>query len=282
MIARFANGVRALITVLGVGSLLAPAMLSACGTSSSATKTDGAPPSDGGVQLVMIVTGGGGAPTSASSGQLMAPTNPFGNSGSGSSGAASGATDDASDMDSSSGAPSGASSGASSGDTSDATTDAGDDSSLEGGSSTDGPATCGPYVAPMCGTTPCDLRSNTCCVSLSLQTQCIKGANATCPSNQATLHCSQACDCPSGTVCCGVENTIQGVVQTVCQNVPDGGFCSPHPQTSTQASGQLCKVSSECKNGEGCIYQSCVYGAMLYVCGLQSQSPFNCMPATPP
>jgi hypothetical protein len=123
---------------------------------------------------------------------------------------------------------------------------------------------------------PCDLRSNTCCVDLNFNARCIPGADAKCNSNEATGHCLQECECPTGTVCCGVENTLVGVVQTSCQNIPDGGHCSPYPQTSYSASAQLCAFNSECKNGEDCITQTCIYNVVVQVCGLQSQAPFSC------
>jgi hypothetical protein len=54
------------------------------------------------------------------------------------------------------------------------------------------------------------------------------------------------------------------------------GLCSPHPPTNTQASAQLCAVDAECKNGGACIFQTCQFGAMLHLCGLQSGDPFDC------
>jgi hypothetical protein len=41
---------------------------------------------------------------------------------------------------------------------------------------------------------------------------------------------------------------------------------------------QLCSVSPECVNGQACTAQTCAGGANLSLCGIQSQSPFNCMP----
>jgi hypothetical protein len=246
---------RAFVTVLGIVLPFGPALVGGCG-SSSAPAPMATPPAptltgDATVPLVMVITGGGGG---GSSGAMI--VNPFG--------------------DTSSSSSSGSSSGTVS------PPDSGSDDASNGGS-LDGPVDepnplCDGYVPAMCGVTPCDLRSNTCCVDLSLNTRCAPGHSSACHSNEVTIQCLQACECAGGQVCCGVEDTIQGVVQSKCQTVADGDLCKPHPQTTTQASAQLCKVTSECKNGQDCITQTCIYNATLSVCGLQSQDPFNCHP----
>jgi hypothetical protein len=258
---------RAFVAILCVVLPFGPSLIAGCG-SSSAAPVQAAPTAtitaDATVPLVMVVTAGGGA--GSSSGAMI--VNPFGGSSSGSSSGSSGTGSD--------GGP----------ETADAGDGGGDGAALPEAAP---PNVCpGMYMPPTCGVasdgTPvsCDLRSNTCCVNFSLTARCIPGLNAACASNEATIHCTQGCECSGGDVCCGVENTILGVVQTVCQSVPDGGFCRPYPQTATQASAQICSTDDECKNGQSCIKQTCIYGAMLNVCGLQSQDPFDCMPVTTP
>jgi hypothetical protein len=202
---------------------------------------------DGKITLITAMTGGGGA---------LVDSNPFG----GSSGSAETSTSDdgpSEALSSSSGSDSG---------------DGGEDVAF------DGPAICANYVAPMCGSTPCDLRSNTCCVTpFPLSARCIPGANTACMNTEATFHCQYSCECPTGQVCCGIIDTLVGFGTASCQTVPAGGFCPPHPNTVSQAAAQLCKDSSECANGQPCISQTCIYSAMFQFCGLQSQSPYNCM-----
>jgi hypothetical protein len=265
------NGLRVLLALLGTVVPLAPGFVSGCGSSSSPSAAPDAAtpspvPSDATVPLVMVVTGGGGAPTSSgsSSGAIQ---NPFGDL-------------PVPDSGSSSGASSSSSSGSGSG----ALSDDGSayDSSSSDGSSLDGPdgngTTCVDYVTPLCGTSPCDYRYNTCCVSITYQARCIPNTMQCDPKMEASIHCLQACECTGGRVCCGVANTILGVVTSECQSIPDGGLCNPHPQTNTQSSEQLCGTDAECKAGQGCIKQTCEYGVTLSMCGLQSQDPFDCAP----
>jgi hypothetical protein len=148
---------------------------------------------------------------------------------------------------------------------------------MDGGSSDVDAGICGNYVVPLCGTTPCDLHNHTCCVTpFPLAGRCIAGANANCMNTEATFHCAYACECPQGQVCCGIIDTLVGFGTASCQTIGQGGFCPPHPNTASQAAAQLCKVDAECTNGQPCIAQTCVYGAMFHFCGLQSQSPYNC------
>ena len=143
---------------------------------------------------------------------------------------------------------------------------------------------------PLCGTTPCDLRDNICCVSISLTPtgRCLSKADGgTCKGNEATVSClHQACDCTGGQVCCGVargSTTFIPNVTSGCQAVPSGGNCQPYPDVTTEAgtiaSAQLCKQSAECENSQSCIAQTClppIVNAKLSMCGLQSQAPFDC------
>jgi hypothetical protein len=245
--------VRALVGIVGIVLPMAAALVNGCGSSSAAPPAAGMPsatvstPVDAAVTYVSVTTGGGGGAGSSGTTSM----NPFGaTSSSGGSMDATVGDDDAGDAM----------------------------ASMPDAAPTNA---CPNYVAPNCGATACDLRSNTCCVDFSFDTRCIPGANAKCNSNEATLHCTSACECEVGSVCCGVENTILGVVQTQCQAVPDGGLCNPHPQTTTQASAQICQTTDECRNGQDCIKQTCIYGATLSVCGLQSQDPFDCEAAAP-
>lgn len=262
------KGLRLLIAVLGTVVPLAPAVMSGCGLSSSSNVAP-APttqiPADATIPLVMVVTGGGGAPTSSSSSSSGAIQNPFGDLPMPDSGSSSGGT--------SSGSGSG-------GDMSDdGSTDSGLSDDSGDGSGNPAANTCVNYAVPLCGADPCDLRTSTCCVSLSLQTRCLKKPMQCDPMMEASLHCLQACECPGGQVCCGVANTIIGAVTSECQSIPDGGLCNPHPQTNTQSSEQLCGTDAECTSGQGCIKQTCEYGVTLQICGLQSQDPFDCVAA---
>jgi hypothetical protein len=260
---RRAKGLRLFIAVLGTLVPLAPGLASGCGSSSSTA----APvpttqiPSDATVPLVMVVTGGGGAPTSSSSSSSGANQNPFGDLPMPDSGSSSGGT-------------------SSSGSGSD---DGSIDSALsdDSGDGSGGPAlnACTDYVVTNCGASPCDLRTNVCCVTINLDTRCVRKPADCDPKMEASIHCLQSCECPVGQVCCGVANTILGVVTSECQSIPDGGLCNPHPMTNTQASEQLCGTDAECTAGQGCIKQTCEYGVTLQICGLQSQAPFDCMPA---
>jgi hypothetical protein len=187
-------------------------------------------------------------------------------------GSSSGSGDPFATPDSSSG-----SSGSTHGDDTglDATID--DTGAPDGDDGGDSGSECPAYVPRDCGSEKCDLRTHTCCVSVSLQTMCVPGTGSdACPSNQASVHCLDSCECPAGKVCCGVENTLIGAVYSECQAVPNPGYCSPYPQTSTEASAQFCSRDDECRNGQKCIAQTCEFGAMFNICGLQSQDPFQC------
>ena len=249
MSARLSNGPRAFLGMLGAFAVLVPCLSSGCAGDGGAVATAATP--EAGVALGHVITAGGGAAGVA---------DPFGQP----------LSDDGGD-------------GATSDDGAAASDDGGvtsDDGSSDGAGD-DGPdaaaSTCVSYTPPACGTTPCDLRTHTCCVTFSLQARCLAGANAKCASNEASIHCQQACECSGGQVCCGVMNKIVGVVQSVCQSVPSGGLCVPNPQTVSQASAQLCTETAECQNGQPCVSQTCIYGANVKVCGLQSQAPFNCV-----
>jgi hypothetical protein len=90
-----------------------------------------------------------------------------------------------------------------------------------------------------------------------------------------TVKCLGTIDCPSGQSCCAIQNGF--VFDSECQTVADGGHCAaPPPATSNQSAAQLCESTVECKNGAECIPQSCVFGAKLTLCGVQSASPYSC------
>ena len=100
--------------------------------------------------------------------------------------------------------PSGSSSGG--GDDGAAGSSSGSSSGLSSGGSSSGVEDAGSaYVPPTCGT-PCDLRSNTCCLPADGgpdAAYCIKGSGSTCGTDVATLHCGSKADCTNGDLCCG-------------------------------------------------------------------------------
>jgi hypothetical protein len=217
-------------------------------------------PADATIPLITVMTGGGGAPTSSGS-SSGAFVNPFG---------------DLPDTGSSSGTSSSGS--GSSGGSNNVSPDGGpSDGAVEAPDNTmpDCPAD---YAVPMCGTSPCDYRTSTCCVDVQAHTRCIPGNKSRCNANEASIHCLQSCECGGGQVCCGVLNTILGEVTAECQSIPDGGLCNPHPPTNTQISEQLCGSDPECTAGQGCILQTCEYGVTVKICGLVSEAPFDCVP----
>jgi hypothetical protein len=272
MFARFPNGTGTLFAVLGAFVALAPCLGSGCGgqATAAASQPDGSVEAsvDAGVIIGTVghvITTGGGVATGGSSGSV---TNPFGGSSSGGS-SETGSPDD-------------------SGSTNDDSGIASDDGSMaDGPSSGDGSGGngdgggCSSYPPLVCGGGPCDLGSHTCCVTVQLAERCLAGTGAVCNSmKEASVHCSNACDCPTGQSCCGTIDLLSDSVQSTCQTLNpsvSGGNCPPYPATVSQASGQLCFVDSECQNGQACIYQTCIYGAQFHICGLQSQSPFNCV-----
>ncbi len=169
---------------------------------------------------------------------------------SGSSGSSSGGGEDAA-SGSSSGSSSGTSSGGSSG------TTPGKDSGTSGG-----------YVVPVCGTSPCDLRSKTCCLPNDDggpgAAYCLNGNSVSCGANVATFHCGGVDDCPSGDVCCGDYDLKALTAETVCQK-------------PSCALAQFCRTSAECPSGVQCLAQSCALGANVHLCGLKSGPPYNCV-----
>jgi hypothetical protein len=243
----YRHGLRSVFAVLGVAGIASSQVLSGCGTSS-------APPAstaqtDSGGYVTVVTSGGGPVPT----GNLLQPPPP--DSGSSSGGASSSGGDDASSAVDSSG-------------------DAPDGCPVAEASTTDAA-----YTAPQCGLDAgaCDLHSNTCCLTTSLGGTCLPGANATCPSSQATVHCLEGEECPCSTSCCGDIITILGEVKSRCVPLVQGQSCPFVPWTNTQLGVQLCKTDDECKNGQPCIHQMCAYGAVLYMCGLQPDMPLNCV-----
>ncbi len=258
------NGLRVLVASVGTALfiLAAPLWLAAlpagCGSSddsSAAPPSKPPPPADATIPLVMVVTGGGGGPSADGSSSSGGFSNPFGD------------------------LPDGSSSGGGPPDGSVALNDGSNMADVELPDTGPPPPFCpATYVPIPCGANPgdtCDLRLNTCCVTLDLQETCVP-LSTQCNTMQASVHCENACDCSGGQVCCGVVNELVGVAQTVCQSVSDGGLCQPSPATNTQAAAQVCTVDAECKNGEPCIFQTCQFGAMFHLCGLQSGDPFDC------
>ena len=102
---------------------------------------------------------------------------------------------------------------------------------------------------------------------------CLSGTTATC-SGSEPFHCRYSCDCPSGQSCCGALNPSTLAGEAVCQTVAPGASCSP--PSSGYAAAQLCEQDEECQNGQKCIAQTCIFGAMFKLCGLQKQSPYLC------
>ncbi|MGO9833804.1 MAG: hypothetical protein ACLP1X_06285 [Polyangiaceae bacterium] len=140
---------------------------------------------------------------------------------------------------------------------------------------------------PLCNETPCDLQSNTCCVTQFITgSSCIEhsgSANQGCPANTAAFSCLQASDCTTaGQVCCGEADSTAQTAGTSCKTVAAGG--SPcGASSSTAAYAQICTTTKECKNGMQCVAQVCAVvisgvtaNAHLTMCGLQTQAPFNC------
>ncbi|MGO9833458.1 MAG: hypothetical protein ACLP1X_04515 [Polyangiaceae bacterium] len=174
------------------------------------------------------------------------------------------------------GSSSGGSSSSSGGSSGGTSSSSGGSSSGEAGADA---GACSSYTPPTCGNGVCDLRSDDCCFNATgISGGTIVGTWSCSPKTtgcsgalSVTFGCSQACDCPSGQVCCGAENG--STATTSCQTVAQGGSC---PGGAMGA--QLCAMSSECVNGEACIPQACAEGANLTLCGVQSQSPFDCGP----
>jgi hypothetical protein len=138
-------------------------------------------------------------------------------------------------------------------------------------------ADCTTYAAPVCaGTATCDLRSNTCCVTEAIipTGTCVSGTDAGCPGTQAPFHCLYSCDCPAGQSCCGELNSGTLAGTAVCQSVANGGSCTV--TAGYTATAQLCEQTEECKNGQACIAQTCVFGSHFKFCGLQSGPPYSC------
>jgi hypothetical protein len=125
----------------------------------------------------------------------------------------------------------------------------------------------GGYVVRNCGSTPCDLRSKTCCLPVDGgldASYCVGGSMTACGTNTATYHCLSAPDCPmSGNVCCGVYDLNALTATTLCQQSNCSGV-------------QFCTVDSECRGNVKCVSQSCLGVSPLYLCGLQSQAPYSC------
>ncbi len=114
--------------------------------------------------------------------------------------------------------------------------------------------------APLCGMTPCDPKTSTCCLPVDggpSAAVCKAGTTATCPSGSAAFHCQQASDCSGGELCCGVYSLVSATAQTQCQASP----CQI---------AQLCKTDAECNNHQRCTLQTCQGQAVLQLCGIQA------------
>ena len=92
---------------------------------------------------------------------------------------------------------------------------------------------------------------------------CLSGTTANCGTNAATLHCAGASDCSSGNVCCGNYDLNALTAQTFCQK----------PSCPV---AQFCETDTECPTGVRCTPQTCGK-VMLYMCGLMSKAPYNCV-----
>jgi hypothetical protein len=253
-----ARGLRALVAC-GAAVAASLPLFAACIASGCTSSGTLSPPTEAGSEFVTVVTSGGGVPEGAATGD------PFASSSS------SGGPAPVAESGGSSGGEAG---GSSSGD---------DGGGAEGGDGSPGVA----YTPPTCdGTNPCDLRSNTCCLQSSmtgLSGTCIAGASSSCcpdggSCNQATVHCLQALECGGGMSCCGDILFLLGQVVSSCAAIPDGGTCPAIPWSLSEIGVQLCKTDAECINGQPCTHQMCVYGAVLDMCGLQSDNPLNCTP----
>lgn len=269
---------RGFLTILGALVPFASWPLSGCGSSGSSPVTPGG---EGGATYTTVVTTGGGVLPDATAIDPFESTSSSGSS----SGAPSSGSSSGPGLDS--GSSSGGSASSSSGGAQDASSSS-SSSSGGSGSSCPGGMSDGGALSPVCGSQAgavgCDLRQNTCCLTQTLVGSWLAGSSATCPSGQATIHCLQALDCPSGMSCCGVVEDIQGAVVSSCQNVPAGGNCpyANYTPFSLYQGVQLCKTNAECKNvtdagaPEPCVHQTCFMGAMLSMCGVQSTAPLSC------
>jgi hypothetical protein len=111
-----------------------------------------------------------------------------------------------------------------------------------------------------CGADTCELDASTCCANTDGGASCAAGTTATCP--QATIHCAEAADCPSGQLCCGVVDITNQSLQASCSTKA----CLTDKDTPPGA--QLCAMgTSECPAGNPCTKQSC-QGETVQLCGL--------------
>jgi hypothetical protein len=238
-------------SILGVAAVTVTASISACSSKSGSGGNFGS-------EDAANSTSGGSNGTSSNGGSNGA------SNGGGSSGTNGGSSSNgsSSSMTSSSGPSSG---GTSSGVPSDAAADVGGPMFTDSG-------------IPICGKAPCDLKTNTCCVSQFLMGMCIPHSQS-CPNLWAAFMCAQESDCANGQVCCGLADANAMTATTSCQTVANSSSC-PGTNTSTMAEAQVCQSDMECRNHQACLQQSCVISstvtAHLKMCGLQNRAPFNC------
>ena len=104
----------------------------------------------------------------------------------------------------------------------------GDPSSGQSSGST-GSGEAGGYVVRNCASTPCDLRSKTCCLPADGgydASYCVEGNTLNCGADIITYHCLGAIDCPkSGDLCCGIYDLTAMTASTACQT-----SCGSNPQ----------------------------------------------------
>jgi hypothetical protein len=183
----------------------------------------------------------------------------------------------------------------------DMSTDAGGTASKDSGQSPpkgDAAVTCGARVnsgvvfddagAIYCAANmPCDLASDTCCVSGLGVGTCKTGHNGcgggTGLSAQAAFQCVEDTDCPTNQVCCGYVDSTMNTAGSKCQAIGADNKC-PAPMANTQSAIQFCQKTCECKDGSECVPQSCPLGvpgvpnANLTMCGLQADAgSFHCV-----
>jgi hypothetical protein len=96
-----------------------------------------------------------------------------------------------------------------------------------------------------------------------------------CPNTTTvSFACQQACDCPTGQVCCGTETGLSA--KTTCETVAEGGSC---PGADAGTGAQFCIASDECMNGQPCTSQTCAGNSHVNVCDDSPiPAPFSCTP----
>jgi hypothetical protein len=142
-------------------------------------------------------------------------------------------------------------------------------------------ADCTSVTVPACnGDAGCDLRSNTCCVTPHLPLpigQCVAGTTEACTEldgGPSPTHCIYSCDCPAGQSCCGELNSSSFKGEAVCETLANGASCAVG--AGFTVANQICLQDEECKNGQKCIAQTCIFSSHFHFCGLHAESPYFC------